>query len=257
MKVRRIISCIILSLLLCLLSIDVFAGTLKLNESSVDLSIGGKCSLKVTGKPKNSMIKWCSNNPNVATVTSKGKVKAVGKGEAEIYAYMSDGSSISSPCYVTVNGKKKIKTTNVTITNDNWGEYIERIHLPYIIYNEFGDFKYFGIRVIYTVKTEYIKKLIPAKSYFVLEHTVKLRNYYLNMDESNVSYNLMEPFDTQDYYELIKDRLIKKDTINSRRDESFEIIGIDIHAPNSAYKYNMTLFHSHQLFRALDSLMVV
>lgn len=45
---------------------------------------------------------WYSDNTNVATVTSSGKVTAVSAGEANIYCRTADGTT-SQPCVVTVN----------------------------------------------------------------------------------------------------------------------------------------------------------
>ena len=240
MERRKQLCGIVLTLLFCLLSINVFAGTININESFVDLKVGKATTLKVTKKPKGSTIKWCSKNPAVATVTSKGKVKAVGKGEAEIVAYTSDGSEYSS-CYVTVKGKKKTEYITVSITGDNWDTYIERICVPRIIYNVFGEFSKYEMEVIYTVKEEYINKLIPEKSNFTLEYKIMSRDYYADIDETNVLCNLKEPIDSQEDYESQKDIFYtSKNIISSNK--GIEIMGVDIYSATETTKYNNPYF---------------
>ena len=63
--------------------------SVKLSKSkTVKLKVGEKMTLKATVKPKNSTqkVKWTSSNKKVATVSSKGVVKAKGKGTATITA---------------------------------------------------------------------------------------------------------------------------------------------------------------------------
>jgi uncharacterized protein YjdB len=80
--------------------------------SSVKLNVSGTQTLKVLNKLQleaalspdtaQSAIKWKSSNKKVATVSSKGKVKAVGKGTATITVKTSNGKK----------AKIKIKVTN-------------------------------------------------------------------------------------------------------------------------------------------------
>ena len=79
----------------------------KVNISKKKLSLkkGKTKKLKakaVIGKRKVKVhrgVKWESSNPNVATVRN-GKIKAVGKGTAKIYAYAQNGKF--AKCTVTV-----------------------------------------------------------------------------------------------------------------------------------------------------------
>lgn len=66
-------------------------------EKELNLSRGASTFVKTTFSPKGtrSVLKWKSSNPQIATVNTKGKVKAVGLGTATITA--------------TIKGKKKIK----------------------------------------------------------------------------------------------------------------------------------------------------
>ena len=90
-------------------------SSVTLKKTSLTMQVGKTEILKVTVKPTNAVIKnviWTSSNTKVATVDSKGKVKAIGKGTATITATAADGSGKNAACKVTV--VKKI-VTGVTI----------------------------------------------------------------------------------------------------------------------------------------------
>ena len=90
-------------------------SSVTLKKTSLTMQVGKTEILKVTVKPKNADIRnviWTSSNTKVATVDSKGKVKAIGKGTATITATAADGSGKNAACKVTV--VKKI-VTGVTI----------------------------------------------------------------------------------------------------------------------------------------------
>ena len=90
-------------------------SSVTLNKRSLTMQVGKTEILKVTVKPTSAVIKnviWTSSNTKVATVDSKGKVKAIGKGTATITATAADGSGKNAACKVTV--VKKI-VTGVTI----------------------------------------------------------------------------------------------------------------------------------------------
>lgn len=75
-----------------------------LNYSSNTIEKGKTFTLKATVRPstaKNKTVTWTSSDPSVATVTNKGVVKGVGKGDAVITATTKDGGFIAS-CTVTV-----------------------------------------------------------------------------------------------------------------------------------------------------------
>ena len=73
-----------------------FTG-LKLSKKSVKLI--KKKTVKITSKTIRGRLKvsvhrkvaWESSNPKVATVNSKGKIKAIAKGTCYIYAYTQNG----------------------------------------------------------------------------------------------------------------------------------------------------------------------
>lgn len=89
-----------------------------LNAKSASLYEGSKKTLKVTFDPKNTTettITWSTSNKKVATVTSKGVVKAVKKGTATITAKVK-GTSKKATCKITVKAKKTIKVSKVSFS---------------------------------------------------------------------------------------------------------------------------------------------
>lgn len=96
------------------IKIKVVSGavkTVKLNKSKLALNVGdsGKLSAKVTASKKAyKTLKWTTSNKKVATVTSKGVVKGIGKGTAKITAASLDGTGKKSTCTVTVSEKQVV-----------------------------------------------------------------------------------------------------------------------------------------------------
>ena len=96
------------------IKIKVVSGavkTVKLNKSNLALNVGdsGKLSAKVTASKKAyKTLKWTTSNKKVATVTSKGVVKGIGKGTAKITAASLDGTGKKSTCTVTVSEKQVV-----------------------------------------------------------------------------------------------------------------------------------------------------
>lgn len=108
------------SIVLCLvLFITMFASPsqsmakktkVKLNKKKVTLYVGKSVRLKVKGTKKKA--KWKSSSKKVATVSSKGTVKAKKKGKAKITAKVGKKKLV---CRVTVKNKKK--TTSTVVNN--------------------------------------------------------------------------------------------------------------------------------------------
>ena len=82
--------------------------SISLNKDNVYMYMDHKesCKLKLASyKPKKASIKeltFMSSNPAVATVNSKGKVKAVAPGDAVITAMSKDGSGVKAECQIHV-----------------------------------------------------------------------------------------------------------------------------------------------------------
>ena len=107
---------------------NLYAKEIKLNYSSMSVALSGSKTLKATLSPSDlysSKVTFKSSNKKVATVSSKGVVKAVGLGEATITVTTADGSNLSKKCTVkvipqTVSNLKQtaITTSSVTIAWD-------------------------------------------------------------------------------------------------------------------------------------------
>ena len=90
-------------------TVTVTVGTpvtkVKLNKTKSTMTVGKKQTLKATVTPKKASSKavvWKSSNKKVATVTSKGVVKAKKAGTVTITATAKDGSGKKASCKVTV-----------------------------------------------------------------------------------------------------------------------------------------------------------
>lgn len=85
-------------------------AAVKLSDSAVNLCVGDTVKLKVSGTSKK--VTWKSGKKTVARVSSKGTVKAVGKGSTTITATV---SKKSYKCKVNVNKTFKVDKTSVSI----------------------------------------------------------------------------------------------------------------------------------------------
>ena len=97
----------------CKVTVKQGVKKIKLNKKTAKLKPGDSLKLKATvtpGNAANKKIRWESDNPDVATVSKKGVVKAVGAGTAVITATAADGSGKKAKCTVTVAG-----TNNYTL----------------------------------------------------------------------------------------------------------------------------------------------
>ena len=97
--------------------------SIKLSKSTLVFKNNKDASkaLKATVSPANASyakdIKWSSNKPNVATVTSKGTVTPKKNGACWIYAKAKDGSDVVSKCLVIVGSQvKNIKISKTSVT---------------------------------------------------------------------------------------------------------------------------------------------
>ena len=102
-------------------TITVTVGTpvtkVKLNKTKSTMTIGKKQTLKATVTPKKASSKavvWKSSNKKVATVTSKGVIKAKKAGTATITATAKDGSGKKATCKITVKKASAAKPADPT-----------------------------------------------------------------------------------------------------------------------------------------------
>ena len=93
----------------CKVTVKQPVTSLKLNKKSYTLNKkGASVTLKASAKPSsasNKAVTWKSSNKNVATVSKKGKVTAVGNGKCTITATAKDGSKKKATCKITVKIK--------------------------------------------------------------------------------------------------------------------------------------------------------
>jgi len=108
---RKKLMCLALSglLLTTAVSTPIFAAkSVKLNKTSISLYVKGTKQLKLKNYKKK--VTWKSSNKKIATVTSKGLVKAIKKGKTVIIAKTANGKKYR--CKVTVLGAKKPVVTS-------------------------------------------------------------------------------------------------------------------------------------------------
>ena len=101
--------------LTCKVTVKQPVKSIKLNKTSATLKKGKSLTLKATISPSsanNKAVTWSSSNKKVATVSSKGVVKAVGNGTATITVKAKDGSGKKATCKITVKaqGSTSVKT---------------------------------------------------------------------------------------------------------------------------------------------------
>ena len=103
----------------CTVTVERASTAVKLNKSSVTLNNGKSYTLKATITPSDTTDKtltWTSSNTDVVTVSSKGVIKAVGKGEATITVTTAHGKKAT--CKVTVKQpvtSVKLSATAITV----------------------------------------------------------------------------------------------------------------------------------------------
>lgn len=83
----------------------ILTYSLKLNKTNLKLKKGASKTLKVTVTPSSASkkVSWSTSNKKVATVSSKGKVKAKRKGTCYIICKATDGSGKYKKCKIKVS----------------------------------------------------------------------------------------------------------------------------------------------------------
>ena len=118
LKKVLVANCIVLTLLtmpivstnLNITSTVQAASSIKINKKKKTLRVGDKYTLKIKGTSKK--VKWTSSNKKVATVNSKGKVKAKKKGTATITAKV---GGKKYKCKITVKKASVLKVGKYTL----------------------------------------------------------------------------------------------------------------------------------------------
>ena len=107
MNIRKTISILMLLACICTLIMptSVQAAKISLSATSKTITVGKTTTLKMSGTSKK--VVWTSSNKNIATVSSKGKVKGIKAGTCTIKAKV--GGKIYK-CKVIVRKAKSSKT---------------------------------------------------------------------------------------------------------------------------------------------------
>ncbi|EHJ02125.1 Ig domain protein group 2 domain protein [Clostridium sp. DL-VIII] len=102
----------------------VKATSVKLNTNKLNWTVGKTGTFTATVAPSNASNKgvtWKSSNTKIATVSSNGKLTAVGVGSGTITCTASDGSGKSATCTLTVtNPLTKVTSVALNTANLNW-----------------------------------------------------------------------------------------------------------------------------------------
>lgn len=107
-KIKRLLACTLAFAMLMTLSVVTEAqAAVKLNKKSASIYAGETVQLKLSGA---KTVSWGSSNKKIATVTSKGLVKGVKKGTANIKA-MDKKTKKTYTCKVTVKAVKSLGIT--------------------------------------------------------------------------------------------------------------------------------------------------
>lgn len=140
MKQKKIMT-VILSFILILSTIIVsnveVQAKVKLNKTKVTLKVGKTYTLKLKNNKKK--IKWSTSNKKVATVSSKGKIKAKKKGKATITAKV---GKKKYKCKVTVKALTQDEKEDAEIrkmANSSTPVYSEK--LSNMVFNELNAFR--------------------------------------------------------------------------------------------------------------------
>lgn len=104
---------------------EVSVTSVSLNKSTLDIKVGETATLRATINPTNATNKnvtWESNNTQIATVDTAGKVTAIKEGTAKITVKTKDGNHTAT-CIVTVSKNDGIVWTDpsnikFTVTED-------------------------------------------------------------------------------------------------------------------------------------------
>ena len=101
----------------CKITVGTPVKKITLNKKDVSLTTGESFQLKTKitpAKPTSKKVTYASSNKKVATVTSKGVIKAVAAGTTKITVSAADGAGAKAVCKVTVK-EKEVPVTAVSL----------------------------------------------------------------------------------------------------------------------------------------------
>lgn len=96
------------------------SGSLSLSPNELTLSIGQNATLSVYNNKNDSPIRWESMDPTVATVSSSGKVTAVGGGRTSIWATSESGTT---RCKIIVEGIPRNSSSSSNNRSSSTGSF--------------------------------------------------------------------------------------------------------------------------------------
>ena len=176
-----------------------YAETIKLSKSSLTMALSSNKTLTATLTPSplySSKVTFKSSDKKVATVSSKGVIKAVGLGQATITVTTADGSNLSKKCTVkvipqTVSNLKQTAITNSSVTF-TWSK-IDGV-TGYKIYklNAKNEWKLLAT----TAKTTYIDKTLSmgeTAQYKVRAYTTVSKTTYYGAYSSVLKVTVAKP----------------------------------------------------------------
>ena len=111
-----------------------------LNESTLELTVGGDFTLAATVAPAdatNKDVTWASSTPAVAEVNATGKVTAKAAGQATITVTTADGGK-TAQCVVTVAAAGPVAASSQTWTIISDDQTIKQEWTDYIVYDGAG-----------------------------------------------------------------------------------------------------------------------
>lgn len=176
-----------------------YAKQLKLNYTTLKVGLTAERQIKATFTPEeiySDKLTYKSSDKKVATVSSKGKIKAVGIGKAVITVTTADGSNLTQKINITVN-PQKIKTLKKTsMTADSvslkWSTITNATGYKLYKYN---DAKKSWDCIATTTKTTYTDKTVKmgdTAKYKVRAYT-KLTSTYYGEYSSTLTVTMSKP----------------------------------------------------------------
>ena len=114
----------------CNLVVDVKVKSISFNSTSytiTDLAQTPSFEPNITPSIASKNVTWKSSNTGIATVNSKGVIKAVSNGTCKVTATTTDGTNLSASFNITVNIKATkitLDKTNINLTNEKYCDKI-------------------------------------------------------------------------------------------------------------------------------------
>ncbi|MCQ2776543.1 MAG: Ig-like domain-containing protein [Bacilli bacterium] len=117
----------------------------QISDTAITLDLGGFKDLSAVAKPgtlSDKTVVWSSDHPEIATVSTQGRVTAVAAGTATITAASHLDPSVKATCTVTVNSKKVLAYAYTPVIGEKYvlGTYQGNNAVKANIYAKFADF---------------------------------------------------------------------------------------------------------------------